>query len=160
MTWMDELILLAQILGAMLLGGLIGLERELADKPSGLRTNMLVAGSTAMLVGLAGVLVDHFSESSLYSADLIRTDPIRVVEAIVAGLSFLGAGTIIQSGRDGVIGLTSAASILFCGTVGIAVALSQYVIAIGASILAVLTLRAIGTWEKHLGAKRRNRDQP
>jgi len=95
MTWIAQLTLLGQVLGAMVLGGLLGLERELSEKPSGLRTNMLVAGATAMLVGLAGALVDHFSESDLYRSELIRTDPIRVVEAVVAGISFLGAGTIL-----------------------------------------------------------------
>lgn len=157
MTLIAQLELLGQIVGAMVLGGLLGLERELCEKPSGLRTNMLVSGATAMLVGLAGALVNHFSESTLYSSELIRTDPIRVVEAVVAGISFLGAGTILQSRRGAVIGLTSAACILFSGVIGIAMALSQYALAVGGTGIAIVTLRLIGKWEHRLARSRGKR---
>jgi putative Mg2+ transporter-C (MgtC) family protein len=66
----------------------------------------------------------------------IRSDPIRVVQAVVIGISFLGAGTIFRREKsDHVEGLTTAASLLFSGTLGISVALRQFVLAVGATAL-------------------------
>ena len=93
---------------ALLLGGLVGAERELADKPAGLRTHMLVAAAAALLVGLSEVLVAQLGEG--VPGSFVRTDPIRVLEAVITGVSFLGAGTIIRQRDQGAIsGLTTAA---------------------------------------------------
>jgi len=73
---------------------------------------MLVAGTAALLVLLGNVLVDQFRDG--LATEMIRSDPIRIVEAIVAGVAFLGAGTIIRhGGRTAVQGLTTAAALLF-----------------------------------------------
>ena len=102
---------------AMLLGGVIGFERELANKPAGLRTHMLVAGTAALFVALGTVIVDDFTESM--DVSLVRSDPIRILEAIVTGISFLGAGTIFRDrSNNKVEGLTTAASLLFAAAVG------------------------------------------
>jgi putative Mg2+ transporter-C (MgtC) family protein len=79
---------------AMGLGALLGWEREAAGKPAGLRTNMLVAGSAALLIGLSEILVRRFHAE--LGSGIIRSDPIRVIQAIIIGVSFLGAGTIIR----------------------------------------------------------------
>ena len=145
-----ELIAQLQILGevglAMLLGGLIGLEREAASKPAGFRTNMLVAGTAALLVGLSAGLLRYFSEFS--AGETLSADPIRIVHAIVIGISFLGAGTIIRR-REGksIEGLTTAASILLSAAVGIAVALKLYLLAAGTTLLAFLVLKLFGLLE-------------
>ena len=133
-----QLGVLIHILLAMFLGGLIGLEREMADKPAGLRTHMLVAGASALLIGIT----DNIVEGMGVSGDLVRSDPVRIVEAIVTGITFLGAGTIIRHKQE-VEGLTTAASLLFVVTISICVALSQYVLAIGATLLTLLILRGI-----------------
>jgi putative Mg2+ transporter-C (MgtC) family protein len=133
-----QLGILIHVLLAMFLGGLIGLEREMADKPAGLRTHMLVAGASALLIGIT----DNIVEGMGVSGDLVRSDPVRIVQAIVTGITFLGAGTIIRHKQE-VEGLTTAASLLFVVTISICVALSQYVLAIGATLLTLLILRGI-----------------
>jgi putative Mg2+ transporter-C (MgtC) family protein len=68
-------------------------------------------------------------------------DPTRIFVAVVTGISFLGAGTIIRHGVGGKVeGLTTAASLLFCAVVGMGVAYSQYILSVGASFVAVLVL--------------------
>ncbi|MCB0186130.1 MAG: MgtC/SapB family protein [Caldilineaceae bacterium] len=133
-----ELQILGNVTLAIILSAIIGIERELADKPAGFRTHMLVGGSAALLVGISGLIVDEFDISS----NLIRIDPIRVIEAIIAGVSFLGAGTIFRS-RDNerTEGLTTAASLLFVAGLGVSVAAARFILAIGATLIVLLVLR-------------------
>jgi putative Mg2+ transporter-C (MgtC) family protein len=134
---------------AALLGALIGLDREFADKPAGLRTHILVAGAAALLVALSDVTIRHFSLD--LGPTVVRADPIRIMEAVITGVSFLGAGTIIRHGaKNRIEGLTTAASILMSAAVGIAVALSQWVLAIGVTLLVLITLRGMGLVEQWL----------
>jgi putative Mg2+ transporter-C (MgtC) family protein len=140
--WDSQLFILWDVAIAMFLGGLIGLERELARKPAGFRTHTLVAGAAALLVGLSDILLERFSVEA-YSG-ILRTDPIRIVEAIITGISFLGAGTIFRSGKDeGIEGLTTAASILVSSAIGISVALNQLVLAGGVTIFSLLLLHTV-----------------
>lgn len=130
------------ILLAMILGAPVGLEREIAHKPAGLRTHMLVAGGAALLVMLSDVVLTFFSLRE--GNNNINADPVRVIEAIITGISFIGAGTIIQSGRQqSVEGLTTATSVLFVAAIGIAVALHQFVLAIGSTVIVLASLRFI-----------------
>lgn len=157
MDWLDasapQLWLLLRVGGAALLGGLIGTEREIAHKPAGLRTHMLVAGAAALIVGLGTVLTSHFETAE--GSQSLRTDPIRLLEALVTGVSFLGAGTIIRSrGGDMVRGLTTAASLLFTAVVGATVALEQYVLAVGSTLLLLLTLRVMVLVERWMTGRR------
>ncbi|MDZ7681320.1 MAG: MgtC/SapB family protein [Fodinibius sp.] len=132
-----------KVVFAMFLGGLMGLERELANKPAGLRTHMLVAGASSLLVVLGDIMITQYGSSSL--AQVIQTDPIRIMEAIITGISFLGAGTIIFRNRDETVeGLTTAASILFAAAIGIAVALQQYVLASILTVIAIVILLGLG----------------
>lgn len=74
----------------------------------------------------------------------MRADPIRIIEAVIAGVSFLGAGMILRhEGSDQVRGLTTGASMLFSAAVGLEVSLEQFVLAGGATILALITLRLL-----------------
>lgn len=135
-----ELQILGEMILAMVLGGTIGYERETADKPAGLRTHMLVAGSAALLTGLGRTIVMQIGleESS------VQTDPIRIIEAVITGVTFLGAGTIIRNrSKNQVEGLTTAASLLFVGALGIGVALNQFVLTVGATLLVLVTLRMV-----------------
>ena len=132
----SELQILGRILISAVFAGLIGLEREFADKPAGLRTHMLVGTTSTLLVMLAIQMVSSFNPESL-----INTDPIRIVEAIVVGISFLGAGTILKYQRAGekdVEGLTTSASILSVAAIGIAVALDDLILATGVTTLNLL----------------------
>jgi len=136
---------------AMILGALIGVDREIANRPAGLRTHMLVAGAAALLVSLGDVLIEHFN-MELNNKNLLQSDPIRIIGAVITGVSFLGAGTIIHGESDNSVkGLTTAASLLFVAGVGICVALSQLVLATGVTVLALLTLRGLRPIERWLG---------
>ncbi len=143
-----QLQILAYVGLAMLLGAAIGFEREIEDKPAGLRTHMLVAGAAALLVGLSDVMLKHFDVA--LGGELVQSDPIRIIEAVITGVSFLGAGTIIRSTSHEVEGLTTAASILFAAAVGICVALSQLVLAVGVTVLVLITLRGLGFVQRRL----------
>jgi putative Mg2+ transporter-C (MgtC) family protein len=77
-----------------------------------------------------------------------------VIEAVVTGISFLGAGTIFRQRRgEGVKGLTTAASILFTAGLGIAVSLHQYIVAVGATVIALVVLRLIRRFEDTLSGR-------
>ncbi len=134
---------IVKVVFAMFLGGLIGLDRELAEKPAGLRTHMLVAGASSLLVVLGDVMITSYGDSPFVEA--IQADPIRIMEAIITGISFLGAGTIIFRSRDETVeGLTTAASILFSATIGIAVALQQFLLAAILTVLVIVILVGLG----------------
>lgn len=145
-----QLQLLGEMLLAMILGGAIGFERETADKPAGLRTHMLVAGSAALLTGLGQILVTQIGIEEAF----IQADPIRIIEAIITGVTFLGAGTIIRHrGKNQVEGLTTAASLLLAAAVGISVALQQFLLASGATVIVLLTLHSLKFGEKRANHK-------
>lgn len=147
-NWMMQFEIIGEVALAMLLGGVIGFEREMADKPAGFRTHMLVAGAAALLVGLGDAMLRRFAMDTSVNAS---SDPIRIVEAIVTGISFLGAGTIFRRDRsEQVEGLTTAASILLCAAVGISVALRQFVLAAGVTLLALIVLRGLTFIENRL----------
>lgn len=154
-----QIIEIAKVVGAIILGGLIGLERELAGKPAGLRTHMLVTGAATLLMILGEYIVSAYGSSAFVEA--IQADPIRIMEAIITGISFLGAGTIIfKSGKESVEGLTTAASILFAAAIGITVALNQLALAITLTVVVIVVLFGLGFLErkieqlKHLIASR------
>lgn len=143
--WQQQLILVAQVAVAMVLGGLIGFERELAHKPAGFRTHMLVAGATTLFAGLGFTLTTQFA--GLFPPGDFRADPVRVLQAIVLGVSFLGAGTIFRRDGGRVEGLTTAATILLAAGVGLACALERYVTALTVTVLALAVLRLTKTFE-------------
>jgi putative Mg2+ transporter-C (MgtC) family protein len=146
--------ILAYVGLAMLLGAAIGLEREIEGKPAGLRTHMLVAGAAALLVALGDVMIKHFDVA--LGSELVRSDPTRIIQAVITGVSFLGAGTILRfSSTRQVEGLTTAASILFAAAVGVCVALSQLVLAAGVTVLVLVTLRGVGHFERWLEQRQR-----
>jgi putative Mg2+ transporter-C (MgtC) family protein len=158
MEFFDAYALQFQVLGhvalAMLLGGVVGVDREIADKPAGLRTHILVAGAAALLVSLGDVLVGRFDVE--VKQGLVRSDPLRLIEAVVTGVSFLGAGTIIrQKASQHVHGLTTAASLLFIAAIGVTVALSQWVLAIALTALVLFILRLLGLVSRWLGSRKR-----
>jgi putative Mg2+ transporter-C (MgtC) family protein len=134
---------------AMGLAAIVGLERELAREQAGLRTHMLIGGSAALIVSLGKLMAADFSDE--HFGELIHVDPVRLVEAIVAAVGFVGAGTILKR-REGeeVRGLTTAASLLMVAGLGIAVALSHFVLAVGATVLCLAVLWLLRIWEERV----------
>ncbi len=126
----------ARLVIAMLLGGIIGLERQSRGRSAGLRTNILVClGSAAVIVAFQKLYVD--ADPGVQSA--IRFDPARAAAGVITGIGFLGAGTIVKS-KDFVRGLTTAASIWVVSAVGIIVGLGEYTISVALTLLVLLTL--------------------
>ena len=148
-NWPAHLAVLAEVFVAMILGGTIGIDRSTANKPAGFRTHMLVAGAAALLVGLSDALIYRFNSGA--HIDLIESDPIRVIQAIIAGISFLGAGTIFRHPKkQHVEGLTTAASLLLSGAIGISVALRQFVLAVAVTVLTLAVLRGVDFIERRI----------
>jgi putative Mg2+ transporter-C (MgtC) family protein len=128
---------------ATLVGMIIGLEREWRQKPAGLRTHMLVSLASAAFT----IITFELFQASLEMAPDSKGDPVRVIEGVIAGVAFLGAGTIIQ-GRGEVKGLTTGASIWLAGATGLACGGGYYVIA-GITVgLAVVILAVLGLLER------------
>jgi putative Mg2+ transporter-C (MgtC) family protein len=142
----------------MVLGGLIGFERELKNRPAGFRTHTLVAGASGLLLGI-GLLA--LSDPGMTRSQAIRTDPLRLMEAVVAGVSFIGAGTIFGArGRDTVAGITTAASLLMVAVIGAAAGLRYYLLAFAATVLTLLVLTALNVLERRFekGGRRKAGD--
>lgn len=139
LNWKSELWVLLDVFIAMILGGLVGLERERQEKPAGLRTHILIAGAANVLVFLSISLSEK--SIAMMNDTVIGVDPIRIIQAIIVGVSFIGAGTIFKSEKGGetVKYLTTAASILFSTSIGISVALDHYVIAVGITLIVLFT---------------------
>lgn len=152
----EEIDILLKVVVAVCLGGIIGIERELAKKPAGIRTHMFVAGAAALVMALSTLLINDFNESF----GNVQSDPVRVIEAIIVGISFIGAGTVLKSEKDhNVYYLTTAASILFASGIGITVSLEKYWLAMSLTGLVVLVNAAVGGLEqKYLGKGKRHTD--
>jgi putative Mg2+ transporter-C (MgtC) family protein len=127
--------LLLRLGAALLLGGMIGLERELKNRPAGLRTNMMVSLAAATFTLISAELIAE----SRNATQLIQIDPLRIIEAVIAGVAFLGAGAIIRAGKD-VKGLTTGASLWVSGSIGVACGGGFYMVAIVATILSLIVL--------------------
>lgn len=142
-NWLSQLEIAAKVVIAGVLGGAVGLERELANRPAGLRTHAILAAAAALLVGLGDLLVTHFADETLPSA--LRADPLRIVEAIVTGVAFLGAGTIFRHREERLVeGLTTGASLLLVAAVGVAVAIGQLLLAGLVTLVSLILLHWVG----------------
>jgi putative Mg2+ transporter-C (MgtC) family protein len=124
---------------AVVLSAAVGLDRELKHKPLGLRTNMLVALGAASFSLMALQLVHDLADGP----STIRIDPIRVMEAIVGAIGFLGAAAIIQ-GRFELFGATTGASIWVVGAIGMACGFGFYALAIAITVIGLLVLTVLG----------------
>ena len=135
-------VLLVRVFGAVILCGLIGLEREFHKNTAGLRTNMLI--------GLAAVtfcvITIHMMETMAEGHEAARLDPIRLVEAVTAGIAFLAAGVVVYT-RGDVKGLTTGASMWMVGAVGVACGLGEVMLAVSAVVITIVVLWIIGRLE-------------
>lgn len=129
-----QLWILLDVIIASTLAAFVGLEREEKAKPAGIRTNMIVAGASCLIVSLTPPLISFMEQYQ--SSDIINTDPIRTLQALVVGIGFIGGGTILKlQDKEKVRGLTTAATLLYTSGLGICVALQQYALAIGITLL-------------------------
>lgn len=124
-----------RLLLAAALGGMLGFERESAGKAAGIRTHMLVAIGAAMFLMASNLAGGGDPEAS------------RIIQGVVAGIGFLGAGAIVKGGPGGEIqGLTTAASIWMTAAIGVSVGLGHASTAILSTVLALVVLAAMQRW--------------
>lgn len=145
-----------RLIFAALFAGAIGFERELREEAAGLRTHMLTALAAALFTVLTFEIF-HYARSL---EDSPNVDPVRLIEAVTAGVSFLAAGTII-SAQGRVRGLTTGAGIWLAGAIGVASGAGFYAIAVMGTVLAVAIFILLRRLERHiLGTKPRDGPKP
>ena len=125
-----------KILIAVLVGGFIGLERETASRPAGLRTHILVCVASALVMDMNLIMVQTY----------VNADPMRLGAQVISGMGFLGAGTIIKEGAT-VKGLTTAAGLWSVACLGLVIGAGQYLIAVFASLVMLITLKTFNQLE-------------
>ncbi|PYS04807.1 MAG: hypothetical protein DMG15_18215 [Acidobacteria bacterium] len=138
---MDPAIPLRLLLAAVL-GGLIGIEREIRDKPAGLRTNILICVGSTLFMSL-----------STQVAQLLGGDPTRIAAQIISGIGFLGAGAVLHS-HGFVLGLTTAATIWVVAGVGMALGSGMYLVAAFATAMSLVTLYFLSFIEDKIQGRR------
>lgn len=142
-----EIEIIKRLVLSALIGGLIGIEREVNNRPAGLRTHILVTLGSAlvMLVSVDGLyIISNGAPSS---------DPYRLAAQVVSGIGFLGAGTIMRTGNN-INGLTTAASLWVSAGIGLAIGSGYYLGAIVTGIIVLLTLMSLGFFEKRILRKK------
>lgn len=144
MTLIDQWWVVAGTAYAMLLGGLVGYEREIKNRPAGFRTHMLVAAAATLLIEIGELLM---AEMRYHGS--VQMDPLRLVEAVISGVAFIGAGTIFAArSGNGVAGITTAASLLMVAIIGVAVGFGFYLLSLAITGLTLLVLGALGLFER------------
>ena len=150
---LDYIDILTRLICAMLVGTVIGIEREYTHRPAGLRTHILVTlGSCAVMI--TGQLI--FAQYRPFGA---TSDPARLAAQVISGVGFLGAGTIMREGVN-VKGLTTAASLWAVACLGVAAGGGYYEVALIGMVLMYITLTLLEVFQNLLlkGAKRHNKD--
>jgi putative Mg2+ transporter-C (MgtC) family protein len=140
-------IVLIRVIAATLLGALVGFQRERAGKPAGLRTHMLVSLGTTLVVlacSASGMSLDGLS---------------RVIQGIVTGIGFVGAGSILKlSEQRDIKGLTTAAGLWLTAAIGVAVGLGSLGIALIGTALTLSVLGLVGAVEARLEKRFKNQN--
>lgn len=139
-----------RLAAAILLGGLLGIEREWRERPAGLRTHILVCTASATFALIAVEIVN----GPIFSGDALRIDPLRLVEAITGGVAFLAAGFIVFF-KGEVHGVTTGAGMWLAAAVGLATGLGLFAIAGLSAIPGILVLSLIRRLEVRLDLKDR-----
>lgn len=138
-------IIIRLILSAIV-GGLIGMEREVNNRPAGLRTHVLVTLGSALVMLVS---IDGFHSLG----EGISWDPARLASQVVSGIGFLGAGTIMRTGNN-INGLTTAASLWVSAGIGLAIGSGYYLGGVVTAVIVLVTLMSLGFFEKKILKKK------
>jgi len=140
MEFFDNIYLdyLLRLLCAAVIGGLVGIDRDIKGKPSGMRTNMLMCLGSCLVMILSVEVAQDAGP---------RADPGRIAAQVITGVGFIGAGMIMRS-RVTVTGLTSAATIWFVAAIGLVVGYGDYLLSGAASVMMLITLVGLVRVEK------------
>jgi putative Mg2+ transporter-C (MgtC) family protein len=136
-----------KLLLSAFLGGLIGLERELHSRAAGLRTHILVAIGSTLIMMVSNYMFIVYQDQT--ASTVVRLDPGRIAAMTITGIGFLGAGTIIQS-KEIVRGLTTAACLWVIAAVGLAIGCGFYLPAVLTSFIALIALYLLHYLEEFL----------
>jgi len=139
--------IICRLSAAVLLGGIVGLERERLVRSAGLRTHALVCLGAALFM-----IVSAFGFTDILGYPHVDLDPSRIAAQVVTGIGFLGAGTIIFH-QGSVRGLTTAASVWTVAAIGLAVGGGMYLAACSATALALVILVLIKPLEKSIDGR-------
>ena len=145
-SWTPEWVIAIRLGLACLLGGLIGLEREIGNHDAGLRTHILVSLASCVFTLVAWELYQHIRSIEQPATG----DPVRIIEAVTAGAGFLAAGIIFQSGSK-VHGLTTGAGVWTAAAIGGACGTGAYAIAGITTVLVLAVLFGLGAIKKKMG---------
>lgn len=148
-TAIPEAVIALRLALAAVLGGAIGLERERLDRPAGLRTHMLTALAAAVFTIIT---FEIYAETLKAAGNSNNGDPIRIIEAVTAGVAFLAAGAIFRSQGD-IHGLTTGAGMWLAGAIGVACGAGFYALGIMAMLLAAFILAALRRVEHYFDLK-------
>lgn len=127
-------VILVRLLLSVLMGGLIGFEREQNNHPAGFRTHILVCLGSSLIM-----LLSIYGFSDFIGETNVRLDPARLATAVITGIGFLGAGTILFTGKS-ITGLTTAASLWVVAAMGLAIGAGFYFAAITVTCLVLIIL--------------------
>jgi putative Mg2+ transporter-C (MgtC) family protein len=144
-SWLSPLELFARLAIAGVFGALVGFDRELTNKPAGLRTHTLVSLAAALFTLITFQL---YAELDAHDGNT-SADPIRIIEAVTAGVAFLAAGAIIRSGGN-VHGLTTGANMWLAGAIGVACGAGFYLLATLGAIFSVIIITLLRKLEARL----------
>lgn len=136
----SNLDIILRLVLAVVLGGMIGFEREAHNRPAGFRTHILVCVGSALIMIVSAYGFHGFD------GDIYRVDPGRIASGVITGIGFLGAGTIIRQ-KGTIQGLTTAAGIWVVAGIGLAVGVGQYAGAVFATLLVFVSLFALNRLE-------------
>ncbi len=148
--WSIDYDWIIKIVLAGLLGGLIGFERESVQRPAGLRTHILVAIGATLVSAVNTEII-----SDLAGIDGVGIAPARYGAAVISGIGFLGAGTIIKEGAS-VKGLTTAAGLWTVACIGLVIGHGYYLVATAAALFVFLTLEVIIIFQDHIQSQRKS----
>lgn len=148
-------VMVARLLLATIFGAVIGFEREWRNRPAGLRTHILVcvAAATFALLTIEIVHAPMFTTEAM--SEGVKVDPIRIVEAVTAGVAFLAAGVVIFT-RGEVHGLTTGAGMWLAGAIGVACGLGLWQIALFTTFLALVVLGLLHVFERRMDLNQNN----
>jgi putative Mg2+ transporter-C (MgtC) family protein len=138
---------LGRLVLAALLGGAVGLEREIHGRPAGIRTYLILSLGTALLMVLSEYLLVAYHGK--YPELGLQGDPGRIAGQAITGIGFLGAGVIIRY-KDTIRGLTTAACVWLVCSVGLAVGAGFYVVSVAVTLLTLLALIGLKAWERRM----------
>ncbi|MEO9336264.1 MgtC/SapB family protein [Mesorhizobium sp. SB112] len=145
-TWLPFTVIAGRLFIAALFGAIVGFEREWQNRPAGLRTHILVSLAAAAFA-ILGIEIVH---SAQFVQDGSRLDPLRLIEAVTAGVAFLAAGSIIFA-KGEVRGLTTGAGLWLAGAIGLSSGLGFWQIAAFITFVAIVVLGLMHRFEGTIG---------